>query len=116
MGEINGVVASRITEMYGIGVNLISEVCGVSAASIGLGGGGGKLYTVNSFDNPRAACMFGGEAQSQTLYYNSNDNTFYLDPGFGIIFSGDGRFYYSSTDNYWVQISGEGLLGMTARC
>jgi hypothetical protein len=115
MGEINGVVASRITEMYGIDVNLISEVCGVSAASIGLGGGG-KLYTVNSFDNPRAACMFGREAQSQTLYYNSNDNTFYLDPDFRSIFSGDGGFYYSSTDNSWAQISGEGLLANAGKC
>jgi hypothetical protein len=118
MGQISGVDAALITSIAGVAVANISYVGPTSAATLGLGGGGGgKLYTTISFNPPRAACMVGPSTENtQTLYYNSGDNIFYLDAGFITPFSGDGGFYYSPTDNSWAQISGEGIRGEIGSC
>jgi len=119
MGQISGVDAALITSIAGVAVANISYVGPTSAATLGLGGGGGggKLYTVSSFNPPRAACVFGPSAENtQTLYYNSGDNIFYLDAGFRTPFSGDGLFYYNATDNGWAQIGNNGSLLNSAPC
>jgi len=118
MGQISGVDAALITSIAGVAVANISYVGPTSAATIGLGGGGGggKLYTVSSFDPSRAACIFGPSSPTQTLYYNSGDNIFYLDASFRAPFLGDGSFYYNATDNGWAQIGNNGSLLDSAPC
>ena len=118
MGQISGVDAALITSIAGVAVANISYVGPTSAATLGLGGGGGgKLYTTISFNPPRAACMVGPSTENtQTLYYNSGDNIFYLDAGFITPFLGDDFFYYNATDNEWTQIGTDGNLKSSASC
>ena len=119
MGKLSGVNANLITKVSGVPVANISKVGPVLASSIGLGGGGGggKLYTTISFNPPRAACVVGPSTENtQTLYYNSGDNIFYLDAGFITPFLGDDFFYYNATDNEWTQIGIDGGLKSSASC
>jgi hypothetical protein len=60
--------------------------------------------------------MFGPSSPTQTLYYNSGDNIFYLDAGFTTPFLGDDFFYYNATDNEWTQIGIDGGLKSSASC
>jgi len=120
MGQISGVNASSITSIAGIAVANISYVGPISAATLGLGGGG-KSFTYDSFNEPGAACSFGQESidknGAQTLYYNSGENRMYTDAGFTNPFMGTGTYYWNQTDNqWWGTISGEGYVESFGSC
>lgn len=120
MGQISGVNASSITSIAGVAVANISYVGPTSAATIGLGGGGGKIFSVDSWPEPGGACMDGPAAAArnpQTLYYNSGENRLYTDAGFTSPFSGNGWYYWNQTDTqWWGTISPEGAVEGYGAC
>lgn len=114
MGQISGVNASSITSIAGVAVANISYVGPVSAATLGLGGGG-KTFGDNPFGGSQDACIYGPSFQTRTLYYDSGTNTVYTDSGLTTPFNGQNKFWYNFSDNQSWQIrAGDGLvLGIT---
>ena len=122
MGQISGVNASSITSIAGVAVANISYVGSTSAATLGLGGGGGgKIFAGDPFGDSGIACANGPRSISKggaiTLYYNSGENRMYTDAGFTTPFNGDGNYWYNSTDNqWWGTISPEGYVEEYGTC
>lgn len=117
MGQISGVDAALITSIAGVAVANISYVGPTSAATIGLGGGGtGKQFAQNGFNDPNEACAVGPRRPTITLYYNSGNNQIYTDPGFTTFFDGQNLYWYNLTDNQWWIISEAGRVGMIEPC
>ena len=121
MGQISGVNAASITSIAGVAVANISYVGPVSAATLGLGGGGGgKEFSTGAFDNSELACAFGpgsiSERGSQTLYYDSINNAIYTDSGFTTPFNGGDQYWYNQTDNQWWWIKPDGGLSDYGAC
>ena len=119
MGQISGVNASSITSISGVAVSNISYVGPVSAATIGLGGGGGgKVFTYDTWDNPTDACLYGQRAidkqGSQTLYQNGD--YFYTDSTFETPFPGKGAWYWCQTDNTSYAIGETGDIKNSSSC
>jgi len=113
MGQISGVDAALITNIAGVTVANISYVGPTSAASIGLGGGGGdKIFTTLNYTGGEEACYTGpgviakGGRNIQTLYQAGE--FFYTDSGFTTPFDGGGNWWYDGTDNISYQIGNEG--------
>jgi hypothetical protein len=111
MGQISGVNASSITSIAGIAVANISYVGPVSAATLGLGGGGGgKLFADATFGDGGTACADGpvaiSKGRTQTLY--TSGEGFYTDSGLTTPFDGGGNWWYDGTDNISYQIGNEG--------
>ena len=108
MGKISGVDAALITNIAGVAVANISKVGPTSAATLGLGGGGGgKTFGDFPFGDPQDSCVNGSSFPTITLYYDSGTNKVYTDSGFTTPFDGQNRFWYNFSDNQSWQIGGE---------
>lgn len=112
MGQISGVNAELIRSIAGVAVANISYVGPTSAATLGLGGGGGgvKVFSSEPFEQGLRACNDGPlsiiKGNTQTLY--KNGETFYYDAEFTYPFDGGGNWWYDGTDNISYQIGNEG--------
>lgn len=119
MGQISGVNASSITNIAGVQVASISYVGPITAAALGLGGGG-FVFTVQFWTNPLDACTNGAnsilESGSQTLYSNPINNAFYTDPNFENRFNGEGYWFWCQTTNRSYIIGVEGNIKDTSAC
>ena len=115
MGQISGVDASLITSIAGVAVANISYVGPTSAATLGLGGGGGKTFGDNPFGGSQDACIYGSSFPTITLYYDSGTNTVYTDSGLTTRFNGQNKFWYNFSDNqsWHIRVSSGIVLGIT---
>ena len=122
MGQISGVNAALITSIAGVAVANISYVGPTSAATLGLGGGGGptRVFTNAAWSTPEEPCIYGAESilkkGSQIVYYNSGDNTIYTDAEFTTPFSGYGLYWWDQTDNKWWWVNNEGGVINSGMC
>jgi len=113
MGQISGVNAELIRSIAGVAVANISYVGPTSAATLGLGGGGGLTMTVEFWFDTGQACINGAssilESGYQTLYLNSENNTFYTDSSYTSVYSPPAdAYFWSQTNNSWYFINGKG--------
>lgn len=117
MGQISGINAQSITSIAGVQVASISYVGPVSAAALGLGGGG-KVFALNSWGDPLEACGGGQESINnfgpQTLYQNGD--YFYTDSTFENAFNGQGFWWWCQTDNTSYAIAKEGGIKNSSVC
>ena len=117
MGQISGINASSITNIAGVQAASISYVGPVSAAALGLGGGG-KVFTLDSWDAADSACSGGQDSinnfGSQTLY--QNEDIFYRDPTFESPFNGKGSWWWCQTDNTSYAIGEFGHIKNSTAC
>lgn len=119
MGQISGVDAALITSIAGVAVANISYVGPTSAATLGLGGGGGgKVFTVNSWGDPLEACGGGQDSinnfGSQILY--QTEDHFYTDSTLENPFMGTGGYYWCRTDNTSYAIDEMGGIKNSSVC
>ena len=117
MGQISGINAQSITSIAGVQVASISYVGPVSAAALGLGGGG-KVFTLGFWAEPSDACSNGQIAidteGSQTLY--QTEDHFYTDSTFENPFIGTGGYYWCRTDNISYAIDDMGGIKNSSVC
>lgn len=117
MGQISGINAQSITSIAGVQVASISYVGPVSAAALGLGGGG-KVFTLGFWAEPSDACSNGQIAidteGSQTLY--QTEDHFYTDSTFENPFIGTGGYYWCRTDNTSYAIDDVGGIKNSSVC
>lgn len=117
MGQISGVDAASITSIAGVAVANISYVGPVSAAALGLGGGG-KVFALDFWGNPTDACLNGQRAidkqGSQVLYLNKN--IFYTDSTFENPFNGKDAWCWCQTDNTSYAILPDGYVEKYETC
>jgi hypothetical protein len=121
MGQISGVNAQSITNIAGVQVASISYVGPITASALGLGGGGGGfVFTVQNWGEPLDACTNGAtsisDKGSQTLYLNTENNTFYTDSTFVNQFNGEGAWWWCQTNNISYVISEKGDVKNTSAC
>jgi hypothetical protein len=121
MGQISGVNAELIRSIAGVAVANISYVGPTSAATLGLGGGGGLTMTVEFWFNTGQACINGAssilESGYQTLYLNSENNRFYTDSSYTSVYSPPANAYFwSQTNNSWYFINGKGFNEGNGSC
>jgi hypothetical protein len=120
MGQISGVDAALITSIAGVAVANISYVGPTSAASIGLGGGGGpaRVFATDAWATALEACINGQKAIDKngpmTLYQQGN--FFYYDSEFANPFNGDGSWWWCQTVNFSYQINTEGGIMTSQNC
>ena len=119
MGQISGVNAQSITNIAGVQVASISYVGPITAAALGLGGGG-LVFTVDYWEQPSDACTNGAasilESGSQTLYYNPSNNCLYTDPAFENQFKGGFLWWWCQTQNISYYVNKEGFVKDTSVC
>ena len=121
MGQISGVNAELIRSIAGVAVANISYVGPTSAATLGLGGGGGLTMTVEFWFDTGQACINGAssilESGYQTLYLNSENNTFYTDSSYTSVYSPPAdAYFWSQTNNSWYFINGKGVNEGNGSC
>ena len=121
MGQISGVNAELIRSIAGVAVANISYVGPTSAATLGLGGGGGLTMTVEFWFDTGQACINGAssilESGYQTLYLNSENNRFYTDSSYTSVYSPPAdAYFWSQTNNSWYFINGKGVNEGNGSC
>jgi hypothetical protein len=121
MGQISGVNAELIRSIAGVAVTNISYVGPTSAATLGLGGGGGLTMTVEFWFDTGQACINGAssilESGYQTLYLNSENNRFYTDSSYTSVYSPPAdAYFWSQTNNSWYFINGKGVNEGNGSC
>jgi hypothetical protein len=120
MGQISGVNASSITSIAGVAVANISYVGPVSAATLGLGGGGGpaRVFATDAWGDALEACANGEKSIDKngpmTLYQQGD--FFYYDSEFANPFNGDGSWRWCQTVNFSYQINIEGGIMTSQNC
>lgn len=117
MGQISGVNAQSITNIAGVQVASISYVGPITASALGLGGGG-LVFTIETWGEPLGACTNGVisiiEKGSQILY--ENEGIFYTDSSFQNRFEGKGDWYWCQTNNISYAIDGKGVVKDSSAC
>lgn len=117
MGQISGVNAQSITYIAGVPVASISYVGPITASALGLGGGG-LVFTIETWGEPLGACTNGVisiiEKGSQILY--ENEGIFYTDSSFQNRFEGKGDWYWCQTNNISYAIGEKGEIKNTSAC
>jgi hypothetical protein len=94
----------------------------ISAATLGLGGGGGptRVFTNAAWSTQEEPCIYGAESipkkGSQIVYYNSEDNTIYTDVEFTTPFLGYSLYWWDQTDNKWWWVNSEGGVIDSGMC
>jgi hypothetical protein len=120
MGQISGVNAQSITYIAGVPVASISYVGPISAATLGLGGGGGpdRVFATDAWGDALEACANGEKAIDKngpmTLYQQGD--FFYYDSEFANPFNGDGSWWWCQTVNFSYQINTEGGIMTSQNC
>lgn len=117
MGQISGINASSITNIAGVQVASISYVGPVSAAALGLGGGG-KVFTLGFWAEPLDACSNGQiaiDTEGSQILYQTEDH-FYTDSTFENPFIGTGNYYWCQTDNTSYAIDDMGGIKNSSVC
>jgi len=120
MGQISGVDAALITNIAGVAVANISYVGPTSAATIGLGGGGGpiRIFAPNFWAAALEACTNGQKAIDKsgpmTLYQQGD--FFYYDAELTLPFNGNGNWWWCQTVNFSYQINTEGGIMTSQNC
>jgi len=120
MGQISGVNTSSITSIAGVQVANISYVGPITAAALGLGGGGGpdRVFATDAWATAIEACINGQKAIDKngpiTLYQQGD--FFYYDAEFTSPFNGDGSWWWCQTFNFSYQINTEGGIMTSQNC
>jgi hypothetical protein len=120
MGQISGVDAALITSIAGVAVANISYVGPTSAATIGLGGGGGpiRIFAPDFWATALEACTNGQKAIDKsgpmTLYQQGD--FFYYDAELTLPFNGYGNWWWCQTVNFSYQINTEGGIMTSQNC
>jgi hypothetical protein len=120
MGQISGINAQSITYIAGVPVASISYVGPISAATLGLGGGGGpdRVFATDAWGDALNACTNGQKAIDKngpmTLYQQGD--FFYYDDEFTSPLNGQDSWWWCQTNNYSYQINTEGGIMTSQNC